>query len=493
MFEELTITRYHQMLRAGETTAEALTEWYLDRIAALSQSGPQLNAVTTVAEDALASARKLDADYAAQGHFTGELHGVPVLVKDQAETAGLRTTFGSRLFENYIPEADATIVTRLREAGAIILGKTTMCDFAAGWFSSSSMTEHTKTPYDLSRDSGGSSAGSGSAVGANLCLIAVGEDTGGSIRIPASFNNVVGLRPTTGLVPRTGFSPLVHFQDTPGPIARTVEDAARLLDVLAGFDPADEYTSVSAGTETGRYAESLAEAEPLDEARLGVLASAFGPEDPDSSPVNQVIRTAVDTIRGAGAAITPGIEIENLYGWIEETSVYTEISKHDLTRFLAARGHRGINSFEDVYNSGVFHRENDLFHDITGAADVPEENFAYLNGRMKQDALRRHALTLMGRHKVDFLIYPSVQVPSPTHEELDAGKWTALTFPTNTVIGSQTSLPAISVPAGFTETGLPVGLEILGTPLGETKLLQLASQITALLQARRTPQPETAS
>lgn len=207
MFEELTITRYHQMLRAGETTAEALTEWYLDRIAALSQSGPQLNAVTTVAEDALASARKLDADYAAQGHFTGELHGVPVLVKDQAETAGLRTTFGSRLFENYIPEADATIVTRLREAGAIILGKTTMCDFAAGWFSSSSMTEHTKTPYDLSRDSGGSSAGSGSAVGANLCLIAVGEDTGGSIRIPASFNNVVGLRPTTGLLPRTGFSP----------------------------------------------------------------------------------------------------------------------------------------------------------------------------------------------------------------------------------------------------------------------------------------------
>lgn len=189
----------------------------------------------------------------------------------------------------------------------------------------------------------------------------------------------------------------------------------------------------------------------------------------------------------------PGIEIENLYGWIEETSVYTEISKHDLTRFLAARGHRGINSFEDVYNSGVFHRENDLFHDITGAADVPEENFAYLNGRMKQDALRRHALTLMGRHKVDFLIYPSVQVPSPTHEELDAGKWTALTFPTNTVIGSQTSLPAISVPAGFTETGLPVGLEILGTPLGETKLLQLASQITALLQARRTLQPETAS
>ena len=166
----------------------------------------------------------------AEGKLCGPLHGVPVLVKDQAETAGLRTTFGSILFTEYVPAEDATVVAKLKGAGAVILAKTAMCDFAAGWFSSSSLTGHTKNPYAPDRESGGSSAGTAAGVAANFGLVGIGEDTGGSIRIPAAYNNLFGLRVTTGLISRAGFSPLVHFQDTPAPVARTVTDLATTLD-----------------------------------------------------------------------------------------------------------------------------------------------------------------------------------------------------------------------------------------------------------------------
>ncbi len=199
----------------GELTATQLVDWYLERIQTHNNLGPKIQAVVTVNPEARDEAVAADEFFASTGEFLGPLHGVPVLVKDQAETAGLRTTFGSALFESYVPESDATLITNLKEAGAIILAKTTMCDFAMGWFSSSSLTGHTKNPYDLTRDSGGSSAGTAAGVAANFGLVGIGEDTGGSIRIPASFNNLFGLRVTTGLISRSGFSPLRPFPGHP--------------------------------------------------------------------------------------------------------------------------------------------------------------------------------------------------------------------------------------------------------------------------------------
>jgi len=485
--DELTIDTLHARLTDGTSTCVDVAEAYLARIEQ-NRDGRGLNAVTAVNPHVLDEAREADRARAAGGPL-GPLHGVPVLVKDQAETAGIRTSFGSRLFENYVPTTDATVVARLREAGALLLGKTTMCDFAAGWFSASSLTDHTRNAYSADRDAGGSSAGSGAAVGADLCLVAVGEDTGGSIRIPASFNNGYGLRVTTGLIPRTGFSPLVHFQDTAGPMARTVRDLATLLDAMAGYDPADVYTTAATlNPDVGRFRRAVDDAPGPDAWSIGVLDTAFGDDaDPDSAAVNDVVRAAVVDLAAAGAAITPGLALEDLAGWIARTSVYGKVSKPDLTRFLASRPDAPVHDFMSLYRSGVFHPENDLFHHMADGPDDVTDDIDYWRMRVNQDHFRRHVLTLFATTGVDVLVYPTVQVPPPTLTELADGRWTALTFPTNTVIASQAGLPALSVPVGFTHSGLPVGMEVVARPFAETTLLQLAAGLEAVRPARRAP------
>ena len=219
--QEATIDDVHSAFRSGELTCRRLVELYLARIEAYDKDGPELNSILTVNPSVLEEADELDRSFERNGEFVGPLHGVPVLVKDQAETAGIRTTFGSVAFEGYVPEEDATAVRRLKEAGAVVLAKTNLPDFATSWFAYSSAGGVTKNPYDLDRDPGGSSGGTGAAVAANLGTVGIGEDTGGSIRVPASFDNLVGVRVTTGLISRRGLSPLVVFQDTAGPMTRT--------------------------------------------------------------------------------------------------------------------------------------------------------------------------------------------------------------------------------------------------------------------------------
>lgn len=490
MFEELTIESYHGRLEDGSITTGELVSWYLDRIKK-NMDGRGLNAVVTINDEAAAEAERCDAQLAVTGKVRSPLHGVPVLVKDQGETAGLRTTFGNRLFDGYVPDEDATVVARLKEAGAIILGKSTMCDFAAGWFSSSSLTGHTANAYDASRDSGGSSAGSGAGVAANLCMVAIGEDTGGSIRIPAAFNNVYGLRVTTGVIPRTGFSPLVHFQDTPGPIARTVADLAKVTDVIAGYDSSDEYTSVATQLdELGRLADGLGDVkDDLTGWTVGVVETAFGDESLDAvAPVNGVVTEALATLHGAGLSIRRGLEIDDLSEWIGRTSVYSKISRSDLTRFLSTRNRNvPVKSFDDLYESKEFHPENDLFHDIIAGADDVTADPRFLNARIDQGHFRRLVLRLFAETGVDALVYPTTQVIPPSFEELENNLYTCLTFPTNTVIASQAGLPALSVPAGFTAQGLPVGLDIVGRPFSEAKLLKFAAGVELVLSARRSP------
>ena len=489
-FEELTIDRFHTLLRAGELTVSALVDWYLQRIEAHDRAGAQIQAVVTVNPLAREEAAARDRFFASQRKLMGPLHGVPVLVKDQAETAGLRTTFGSILFKDYLPASDATVVAWLKNAGAVILAKTAMCDFAAGWFSFSSITDHTKNPYAPERESGGSSAGTAAGVSANFGLVGIGEDTGGSVRIPAAFNNLYGLRVTTGLISRSGFSPLVHFQDTPGPIARTVADVAKLLDSIAGYDPQDPFTvTASAYPRDASYTQALDAEIPLDSWRVGVLETGFGSDaNPDAEPVNRAIRAAISRLESLGVSTTPGLEISELSGWIADTSVYAIQSKIDLGNFLAQRPHAPVSEFMEIYDSKRFHPLNDLFHDIADGPDALAGETEGLRRRLNQEHFRRLILNLFAEHEVDFLTYPTVQVTPPTRVELAAEKYRALTFPTNTVIGSQAGLPALTIPVGFTEEGLPVGLELLGTPLSETKMLQFAHAWEQATQPRIAPE-----
>ncbi len=466
-FEELTIESLHAGFRAGTITAHEVTQWYLDRIA---DSG--LNAVVTTNRRALDEAAELDRRWAA-GAPVGPLHGVPVLIKDQGETAGIPTSFGSELFADYIPERDCTVVARLRTAGAVILAKTTMCDFAAGWFSSSSRTGHTSNAYATERDSGGSSAGTAAGVAANLGLVGVGEDTGGSIRIPASFNNLFGLRVTTGLISRTGFSPLVHFQDTPGPMARTVGDLALLLETTT--------------TPRAPYLSSVIDPQAGSGLRVGVLESGFGSDaDPRCAPVNTVVRSAIAELARLGAAVVADLHIENLSAEIAETSVYVKQSRSDITGFLADRG-GPVAAFDEIYERKAFHPENDLFHGIMGGPVDVAGDAEYLRLRLNQQHFRRKVLGLFADNALDVLVYPTVQVIPPTHTELAEGLYSALTFPTNTVIGSQSGLPALTMPVGFTTDNLPVGLEVLGTPFSEAALLRLAASWEAAVNPRKAP------
>jgi len=488
-FEELTIAAFRTALRKGELTAAELVDWYLARIQAHNMAGAELQAVVTVNPRARDEAAAHDESFAVTGRLSGPLHGVPVLVKDQAETAGLRTTFGSILFDAYVPQSDATLVTKLRDAGAVILAKTAMCDFGAGWFSPSSLTGHTKNPYDPARESGGSSAGTAAGVAANFGLVGIGEDTGGSIRIPASFNNLFGLRVTTGLISRAGFSPLVHFQDTPGPIARTVSDLAVLLDSIVGYDPKDPFTvTASAAPVIGGYAQALDIDVPLATWRIGVLETGFGSdEDPDAAAVNRAVRAAIAQLGELGAATIPELQINELAGWIANTSVYLRQSKSDINDFLAQRPDAPVSSFMEIYDSGQFHPLNDLFHGIAAGPSTTDGDAEYLRLRLNQDHFRRLVLNIFALHRLDFLVYPTVQVLPPARDELAADKYRALTFPTNTVIGSQAGLPALTIPVGFTQDGLPVGMELLGSPLAETKMLQFAHAWETFRRPRQTP------
>jgi amidase len=476
-FQELTVDAFHGGLLNGTMTTVELVDWYLARIQTQDRAGAELQAVVTVNPRALEEAADRDEFFARHGELIGPLHGVPVLVKDQIETAGLRTTFGSVLFEGYMPQSDATVVTKLKKAGAIILAKTTLTDFAAGWFSSSSMSGHTKNPYCLSRDSGGSSAGTGAGVAANFGLVGIGGDTGGSIRVPASFNNLYGLRVTTGLISRAGFSPLVHFQDTPGPMARTVSDLAKLLDSIVGYDRKDPFTVTALSAPiAGGYTQAVEVEIPLASWRIGVLETGFGSdEDRDAAAVNSVVRSAIGRLEQLGVSTIPDIEIADLSGWISDTSIYVRQSKSDISDFLASRTDAPVSSFGQLHQNSKVHAQNDLFDAVAEGPDTSEGDVEGMRLRLNQEHFRRLVLNIFANRGLDFLVYPTVQVLPPKREDLSAERYRTLNFPTNTVIGSQAGLPALTVPVGFTGDGLPIGLELLGTPLAETKMLQFAS------------------
>jgi Asp-tRNA(Asn)/Glu-tRNA(Gln) amidotransferase A subunit family amidase len=480
--EEATIDGIHDAMRAGELTSAALVGAYRERIDRIDRQGPQLNGVLALNERAAERAAELDAELARTGELSGPLHGIPVLVKDCVETEGIETTFGSEALKGYTPKQDAVTVRKLREAGAVIIGKTTLPDFATSWFSFSSVSGETKNPFDLDRDPGGSSAGTGSAIAANLATVGIGTDCGGSIRLPSSFCGLVGIRSTPGVVPRTGSSYLVIFQDTIGPMTRSVADAVTVFDVLAGYDESDPYTAAYVIARAPKSYRAALEGATLQGARLGLVTNALGPDsDPESAAVNEVVHAAADAIRGAGAEVVE-VEIPDLLHHIEATSQYVARTKHDINEFLSTRSDWTLN---EIYAQGKYHKDLDLIDAVMEGPDQPEDDPDYFRRIGAREDFARATVNVMARNRVDALIYPTSQIAAPTME--GRRNWTTLTFPTNTLIASQTWSPAMSVPAGFTSNGLPVGLEFVAAPYDETTVFRLGYAFEQATRHRRSP------
>lgn len=484
--EEASIAGIHRALRSRKLTARELVDSYLKRIKALDQRGPRLNSIVNVNPHAAAQATALDKAFVKTGKLQGPLHGIPIIVKDNIETSELPTTFGNSAFAHYQPKSDATVIKKLRAAGAIVLAKSTLPDFATSWWAYSSMSGETRNPYDLARDPGGSSAGSGAAIAANLGAIGLGSDCGGSIRVPASCNNLVGIRSTPGLISRNGVSMLVFPQDTVGPMTRTVRDAVTVFELMTGYDAADSLSVHYEIAGRRRYTDAL-DSTGLKRARLGLVTNALGnDQDPYAAPVNAVMNEAVAAIKAAGGTVV-ALEIPNLAQHVLATSMYVNCSKHDINAFLAARPEAPLRTLNQIFESRRYHPMLDLIDACSVGPEMPEYDPQYFRRLAAREEFQRCVLNLMAQHTLDGLIFPDVQVVPPTREQLDTKVWTTLTFPTNTLIASQTWLPAISVPAGFTAAGLPVGIEFVARPYAEATLFRLAFAFEQATQHRRAP------
>jgi Asp-tRNA(Asn)/Glu-tRNA(Gln) amidotransferase A subunit family amidase len=486
--EEATIDSIHQAFKSRKLTARRLIEIYLDRIETIDRSGPALNSIITVNPTVLDDADKLDRHFAATGQFIGPLHGIATVVKDQFETKGIMTTFGSAAQNGYVPVEDATIIVKLKAAGALILGKTTLSDYATSWFSTCSQQGETKNPYALDYDCGGSSSGTAAAVAANLATIGLGGDTGGSIRLPASFSNLVGFRVTPGLISRHGMSPLVVSQDTAGPMTRTVRDTAIVLDTLVGYDSADEYTAAAViGGRPGSYAAALDPLHGLEGARIGVVRNALDSGGaPTASAVNALIEGAIGAMRQAGAEIVD-IEIPSLIDWIVKTSIYLLESKHYIDSFLASRPGMPTRSLDAVRDTGKFDPSLDLLIGIFAGPTNPGDDPEYHSKLAARTHFQKFVIGILAQNRLDAMVYPAVRILPPSKADLRAGKYDCLNFPTNTLIASQTLMPSICVPAGFSAEGLPVGMEIVTFPYREADLLRFGSAFEHATGHRRSP------
>ncbi|KAG9603899.1 putative amidase family protein, partial [Aureobasidium melanogenum] len=493
---ELTLGQAHEAFKTGAYTALDLTAIYLERIRLLDKAGPKINSTLAISQSALEEAKELDKHYVETGSFRGRLHGIPILIKDQADTAGMETMYGSRACKDNIPTEDAFLVKQLKAEGAIVLGKTTMSEWASTWFSHSSASDWvpTKNPYKLDHDVGGSSCGSAAAVAANFALLAVAEDTGGSVRCPASFTNLVGLRPTPGLVSRSGFCPLVKVQDTPGPVARTVEDCALFFDCMVGFDPRDDYTGAAAVAKSlglpigGSYASSLDRGlRKIRQARIGVVRQLFGPDsDPYCLVVNQIIIQAFSALEEKGATFMD-VHLDRLEHYMTFTPTYLQRSRTDINNFLATKPHLP----QDVADTVPAEAPEEFLSftsQITHGPLDPLEDPEYLPKILDRDEFKRKLDCLMASLNLDALAFPDVQIPPPKHEDATNGRFpTCWDFPVNTLLASQARLPAITVPVGFTGDGLPVGLELVSYEYHEQALFQLARGIEIVVGARRAP------
>ena len=505
--DEATIPQVEAAFREGKLTCHQLVESYLDRIAALDQTGPAVNSFLELNPDALTIADQLDLEFRQNGPV-GPLHCVPMVLKDNYDTADRNhTTAASLTMLGFLAPSESFQVAKLRAAGAVFLGKVNMDEWAVGTSGYSSRGGQTRNPYRTDRGPGGSSAGTGVAVSANFALAGVGTDTIGSIQLPAAFDGIVGIRPTSGLTGRTGIIPGALFSDASGPMTRTVTDAAIILGVMTGIDPNDPATEASAGKSFTDYTQFL-HRDGLRNAHIGVLRNLFGlPLSGDNGEVDAAFNHAVAEMRERGALITDPVSIDG--------------SEADITTFVTVDSYwlkPGLNGYFATFGAGA---PVHSLAEIIAASEQPGISSkvrpatlqalieaqslgdltdpAYLSALATINSLRASLLQFMEQNGFDALVFPSTTCVAPplpgvidpaykcgsVAQPLAPGEIHGVVPP---VLSPISGFPAIVVPAGFSSDGLPIEITFFGEPFSEPTLIKLAFAFEQVTKARRPPQ-----
>jgi Asp-tRNA(Asn)/Glu-tRNA(Gln) amidotransferase A subunit family amidase len=469
---EASIADEQKAMSEGRVTSKALVQAYLTRIEAFDRKGPRLNAMISLNPRALEEAAALDRERAAKGP-RGPLHGIPVIVKDNYGTKDMPTTAGSLALLGFIPSTDAYQVRKLREAGAVIVGKANLQELASGIVTVSSAGGQTLNPYDPTRNPGGSSGGTGAAIAASYAAAGMGSDTCGSIRIPSSHNNLVGLRPSKGLSSIAGIVPMSVTQDVGGPLARTVADLAAMLDATIGEDPADPATLVA--QTRPRFADSLRSGS-LKNARIGILEPLFG-DGSDDQDVLRIVRAAATEMNKAGAVMVP-VPMPELNGLLNGTSLIDLEFREDVGAYLAQHPNAPVQSLGEILDRGLYHASLETVFNRRNASKGRDSE-EYRKALAKRVALTQAIVKLMDEQKLDALLYPTIRRKPARIGDNQGGSTCQLS--------AATGFPALSMPAGFTVEGLPVGVEILGRAFDDAKLVSLAYDYEQNTHHRRAP------
>jgi amidase len=488
--DELTIADLQDGMKSGKFTARSLVEKYSARIDEIDKHGPALNSVIEMNPDALSIADRLDEERKAKGP-RGLLHGIPVFIKDNIDTADrMMTTAGSLALVGSKPAKDSLVAEKLRAAGAVILGKTNLSEWAnirsshstSGWSGRGGLT---KNPYALDRNPCGSSSGSGAGVSANLCAAAIGTETDGSIVCPSSSNGIAGIKPTVGLVSRSGIIPISHSQDGAGPMCRTVRDATIMLGALTGVDPRDSATANSQGKSLTDYAR-FCDPNGLKGARIGVARKYFGFND----AVDALMEQSIDAMKKQGAVMIDPADIETLGKFDEsELLVFMYELKADLNAYLATLGlNAPVKTLKDVIDFNDRNRQKempyfgqDLF--VKAEAKGPLTEKAYLDALEKNHQLARTEGidATMDKYRLDAIVAPT-----------GGPAWITDLINGDHVAGGSSNAaavagyPNINVTAGFI-SGLPVGISFFGRAWSEPTLIRLAFAFEQTIKARQTP------
>jgi amidase len=478
---EASITDMQEALESRKITTRKMVQMYLDRIEKYDKQGSALNAIITVNPQALNTADEMDAERASKGS-RGLLHGIPIIVKDNFDTFDLATTGGSLSLEGSIPPDDSFMVKKLREAGAIVLAKSNTAEFAFSPYETvSSLGGITRNPYALDRVPAGSSGGTAAAVAANFGAAGLGTDTGNSIRGPSSHTSLVGIRPTIGLTSRNGIIPLDLGLDVGGPMARTVTDAAILLDAVSGYDPNDLVTASSIGNKPESYLNYLKK-DGLNGARIGVLREFI--DTPETDPeVLKLMEQAIADLKKKGATIIDPIVIPNLEAIRTKASGGNPF-KFDLNDYLKSLGPNSkMRSLDDIIASGKFDPSiKDRLLSSQKAEFAPQDDPAYRDAEFHRQKYRMAVLKVMADYNVDAIIYPSWNNPPRLIGDLHSphGNNSPLMSP-------PTGFPALTVPMGFIYGQYPSGLQILGRPYSEGTLIQYAYAYEQSTKHRKSP------
>ena len=480
--EEATIAGVHAAMQGGRLTCRALVDGYLARIAAYDKNGPAVNAIVRINPEAASLADALDRRFA-KGGLSGPLHCVPMIVKDNFETAGLPTSNGALVFEHYVPALDAALVARAKAAGAIVLAKSNMAEWAFSPVEtvSSVLPGYTKNPYALDRVTAGSSGGTAAAVAANFGLVGLGSDTGNSIRGPASHQALAGIRSTMGLTSRAGVFPLVLKADIAGPMTRTVADMAAVFQAIVGEDPRDPATAAARNHPTPDYARSL-RPDALKGARIGVLREAYERSSTDPE-IAAIFGVALEDLRRQGATIIDPAPIEGYAPLVRGEACMG--FKYDLNQFLAARaGQVPAADLAAIIKTGKFHPSAaKRLEDADGAAQNGPETAACLADEAQRAGLRELVLKTMAKHKLDAFVYPTWSNPPRLIGDLNTPGGD-----NSQVFAPGTGFPAVNVPMGYSRGGiLPVGITFFGRPWADAALIGYGYAYEQATRHRRPP------